>query len=187
MCNNLISRKITNIEAIEILKANYPDACYEQLRKAVDAAIEALKAQDATGDTISRQAAIDTITEYGWGDNIYMSVGNLAGRIERLPSTPPEQDCILKQFGECTYKETGCSDCRMKVKIKAALSSEKSAQPDVPDTAEVNRKKGKWINGKCSECNAHAPFYAMASTYYESAYCPNCGANMRERKKEKEK
>lgn len=30
-------------EAIETLKANYPDACYEQLREAVDAAIEALE------------------------------------------------------------------------------------------------------------------------------------------------
>lgn len=32
-----------NQEAIEILKANYPDACYEQLREAVDMAIKALR------------------------------------------------------------------------------------------------------------------------------------------------
>ena len=36
-----------NTEAIETLIANYPDACFEQLREAVDAAIEALKVQDA--------------------------------------------------------------------------------------------------------------------------------------------
>ena len=30
-------------EAIETLEANYPDACYEQLREAVDLAIYALK------------------------------------------------------------------------------------------------------------------------------------------------
>lgn len=36
---------MTNAEAIETLRANYPDACYEQLREAVDAAIEALKLQ----------------------------------------------------------------------------------------------------------------------------------------------
>lgn len=52
---------MTNHEAIETLKANYPDACYEQLREAVNAAIEALKAQDAAGDTISRRAAIGTV------------------------------------------------------------------------------------------------------------------------------
>lgn len=39
---------MTNIDAIETLRANYPDACYEQLREAVDIAIEALKARDET-------------------------------------------------------------------------------------------------------------------------------------------
>lgn len=34
---------MTNAEAIETLKANYPDACYEQLREAVDKAIKALE------------------------------------------------------------------------------------------------------------------------------------------------
>lgn len=37
---------MTNAEAIETLRANYPDACFEQLREAVDAAIEALKVAD---------------------------------------------------------------------------------------------------------------------------------------------
>lgn len=54
---------MTNAEAIEVLRANQPDACYEQLREAVDAAIEALKAQDEVGDTISRWAAIDALEE----------------------------------------------------------------------------------------------------------------------------
>ena len=35
---------ITNAEAIETLRANYPDACFGQLREAVDAAIQALSA-----------------------------------------------------------------------------------------------------------------------------------------------
>lgn len=40
-------------------------------------------------------------------------------------------------------------------------------------------KRGKWlIGGKCSECNGNAPFYPMASVYYESKYCPHCGAKM---------
>ena len=41
---------MTNVEAIETLRANYPDACYSQLREAVDVAIQALKAQDAAED-----------------------------------------------------------------------------------------------------------------------------------------
>lgn len=52
---------MTNEETIKTLEANYPDACFEQLREAVDAAIEALKAQDADSDTISRKATIDAI------------------------------------------------------------------------------------------------------------------------------
>ena len=40
------------------------------------------------------------------------------------------------------------------------------------------QKRGKWINGYCSECGKHAPFWAMASTYYKSSFCPNCGAKM---------
>ena len=38
--------RMTTEEAIETLKANYPDACYEQLREAVDVAIFALKKPD---------------------------------------------------------------------------------------------------------------------------------------------
>lgn len=45
------------------------------------------------------------------------------------------------------------------------------------DVAEVVR--GEWeINGYCSECRGRAPFWPMASTYYKSNYCPNCGAKM---------
>ena len=36
---------MTNAEAIETLRANYPDACFEQLREAVDKAVKALEEQ----------------------------------------------------------------------------------------------------------------------------------------------
>ena len=55
---------MTNEEAIVTLKANYPDACYEQLREAVDTAIAALEAyvpEMNVGDMISRRAAIDAL------------------------------------------------------------------------------------------------------------------------------
>lgn len=41
-------------------------------------------------------------------------------------------------------------------------------------------KVGKWIDGKCNRCGTHAPYWAMASTYYCSEYCTKCGAKMRE-------
>ena len=37
---------MTNAEAIETLRANYPDACFGQLREAVDMAIKSLESQD---------------------------------------------------------------------------------------------------------------------------------------------
>lgn len=33
-------------------------------------------------------------------------------------------------------------------------------------------------NGRCTGCGGHAPFWCMASTYYESPYCSECGARM---------
>ena len=50
---------------------------------------------------------------------------------------------------------------------------------DMP-TIQPERIKGHWVNGRCDKCNEHAPFWAMASTYYASNFCPNCGADMRE-------
>ena len=41
-------------------------------------------------DTISRQQAIDAITEYGSGDTTYMSVAELKRRIEHFPSIQPK-------------------------------------------------------------------------------------------------
>ena len=40
--------RMTNRETIEILQANYPDSCYEQLRDAVDRAISALSVEPET-------------------------------------------------------------------------------------------------------------------------------------------
>jgi hypothetical protein len=93
---------MTAKEAIETLRANYPDACYEQLREAVDAAIEALKARDTAGDTISRQAAIDALMEkdkklrnINWYDKPYAEgecrgINEALSIISNLPSAQPD-------------------------------------------------------------------------------------------------
>ena len=46
--------------------------------------------------------------------------------------------------------------------------------------AQPERIKGHWVNGRCDKCNEHAPFWAMASTYYASNFCSNCGSDNRE-------
>lgn len=56
-------------------------------------------------DLISRQAAIDALTEYGNGRAVYISVEEAFRRIEQLPSAQPEiircKDCKWKQGSEC--------------------------------------------------------------------------------------
>lgn len=45
------------------------------------------------------------------------------------------------------------------------------------DVAPV--RHARWDeNGRCSNCGGHAPFWCMASTYYESPWCQECGAKM---------
>jgi hypothetical protein len=42
-----------------------------------------------------------------------------------------EMDCVLKEFGNCSYSETGCSDCKVKAKIRNTLSAQPlSVQPE---------------------------------------------------------
>jgi len=38
-------------------------------------------------------------------------------------------DCILEQFGECSYTETGCSDCKVKRRISEALKRSEKRRP----------------------------------------------------------
>lgn len=106
---------MTNAEAIETLRANYPDACYEQLREAVDAAIEALKAQDAAGDTISRQAAIGTVKHMRkvCDTNDINDYYNLM--LEAFNVLPPAQPELKKGKWLCVtdghYEYFRCSQC----------------------------------------------------------------------------
>ena len=82
---------MTNHEAIETLKANYPDACFEQLREAVDTAIFALQRSTHKAlDTISRQDAIDALQEkvfHDLSDEFYGAMQVL----DELPSAEPKQ------------------------------------------------------------------------------------------------
>ena len=48
---------------------------------------------------------------------------------------------------------------------------------DSADVAPV--RHARWDeNGRCSNCGGHAPFWCMASTYYKSPWCQECGAEM---------
>lgn len=90
------------VQITEYVGSSYVDCVdIEALRIAIFALKQMEKAQ--LSDCISRQAAIDEITEYGSGDIIYMSVAELKRRIEQLPSAQPDAEKY-----EYHYDHTDC-------------------------------------------------------------------------------
>ena len=66
---------------------------------------------------------------------------------------------------------------------KAAFDAVKA----IPPADVVERKRGKWINYKCSECGEPIPISkvilrgkVMWEKDQKPNFCPNCGAQMRE-------
>lgn len=62
---------MTNQEAIETLQANYPDACFELLREAVDTAISALQAQDVPDNDVGDIKPCEVCYYLEDGDTLY--------------------------------------------------------------------------------------------------------------------
>ena len=84
-----------------------------------------------------------------------------------------ERDALIKRLCErCNEEmsESPCepSDCCVREVIKTIPAA---------DVAPV--RHARWDeNGRCSNCGGHAPFWCMASTYYKSPWCQECGAKM---------
>ena len=84
----------------------------------------------------------------------------------RKCDSPDCKGCNLKNLE--TMLNNGKFDCLM--------NGNRCINPSA-DVAPV--RHGRWDeNGRCTVCGGHAPFWSMASTYYESPYCFECGANM---------
>lgn len=86
-------------------------------------------------------------------------------------------DCILEQFGECSYIETGCGDCKVKRRISEALELKSRKGRWIPVTriykvTEGHFPKTHFMYGVCSECGFEQ------SISNKLNYCPNCGADM---------
>ena len=107
-------------------------------------------AKELVNDCISRKAAIEAIKE------------------DKIDLTNPNVVAVFKATGDFEKVETQVMTCDRHIEILKELPS---AQPE--------RMRGKWINGTCNQCGSHAPYWAMATTYYRSNFCPNCGADMR--------
>ena len=88
-----------------------------------------------------------------------------------------EREALMRRI-----KEIHCAECDSYhgVRCRACwvdgtfgyIESEPAA-----DVAPV--RHARWDeNGRCSNCGGHAPFWCMASTYYKSSWCQECGAIM---------
>lgn len=131
---------MTNTDAIETLKANYPDACYEQLREAVDAAIKALKVQDKTVIEMKLADAneLKNITSDIWlldrinelpievepvvhgkwikmsdADGVYYACSECGNELPRINSFDRQFDLFPKL--KCIDKTAYCSHCGCKM------------------------------------------------------------------------
>lgn len=156
---------MTNTEAIETLRANYPDACFEQLREAVDAAIVALKAQNTSGDTISRQAAIKAVRKLYINEpkinNDYaynMGIDEADDAIRGLPSAERRE----VQSSECEYWDDESNFCTL---------NRPSAERRGRWVFNIDDKGWSWDKPyMCDQCGE----------WVEKVFkfCPNCGAKM---------
>ena len=117
-------------------------------------------------ELIGKQIAIETIL--GQPPELHYPSW-YARQIEDLPPVEPERTQmqeLLDVTADRDYWKAQCHSYEMTINR-------------ITESAQPERIRGHWVNGRCDKCNEHAPFWAMASTYYESNFCPNCGADMR--------
>lgn len=79
----------------------------------------------------------------------------------------------------CADEANGFGSVRWSEDVIYAEAAQKAIDT-IPSADVVEVRHGKWVNGECSECGGDAPFWPMATTYYRSNFCPNCGARMEE-------
>ena len=91
-------------------------------------------------DAVSREAVSSWLKQYGQDvlhGKYKFSLMYIWKNLMDLPSAQPETDCAFKEFGNCSYSETGCSDCKVKAKIRNALSVQPEPYGDVVSRADV--------------------------------------------------
>lgn len=78
-------------------------------------------------------------------------------------------ECTIKHLtGECSYAETGCSDCVGRLKIKDALEKATAKKPK-----KIKRHRGGFEMEHCPNCDTD--YQADRRFEVEEDYCGNCG------------
>lgn len=127
----------------------------------VTKAIEEIQAYRAIG-TVEELQAIKSSTQLV--TDILAEYSSI-GTIEAFKALKEQDhDCIIKHLsGECSYKETGCSDCKSKWKIK--------------DLLEKSEPKKPIISEEFSEEMKVCPICGM-ELMNKQPYCEKCGQKL---------
>lgn len=129
-------------------------------------------------DLISRQAALEKVRAmqtyklFMGDDMILVDKAEVQTELMMLPSVQPEVLACgngeLVAQPEPTYEQVE-EYCKKRCLHVVTDDFFESTKP---------QRLGHWVDGRCNECGGQAPFWVMASTYYESDFCPHCGAKM---------
>ena len=162
----------------DISRATY-DAC--------KGALEILERLDTDSDTISRQAAIETVMECYDNDELFEVYED---KLRELPPSQPEQlGANLAEVGtDCISRQAAIVALGTITVYKGSIPFD-TAMMRIEQLPPAQPKSGKWIdavipndNGGllvqvCDQCNT---FFPLAYTGGGHHFCPNCGADMRE-------
>ena len=85
-----------------------------------------------------------------------------------------DADAVIKELDE--YEREVGVRCGNEFLAGVDIARELIVKAPTIDAEPV--RHGRWINGECSECGEHAPYWSMSTTYYKSPYCYLCGAKM---------
>ena len=87
------------------------------------------------------------------------------------------EDAIKCIEGQCVDGKMWGNDESEGTLIEAYSAIDDLMEIPPADVAPV--RHARWDeNGRCTNCGGHAPFWCMASTYYKSPWCHECGAKM---------
>lgn len=150
-------------------------------RQAVHDAVSKLKRlawqSSTTSPNVERCVAVEL-------DAVHAAVDRIpaADVVERKPLREDVEELIgmMRDYAkDCASGGDMCASCQFSYFCEDGWTPDAISDKLVELANQATeRKAGKWIDGKCNQCGANAPFWPMASTYYESNFCPNCGAQM---------
>lgn len=194
-----------NLNLLEFMKIEnmfHPNCVFaDDNFEALEMANSALKAQsdkDKNVVTITDEQAIEHLRSTGWMQNhdreMYESGlrKQLADDSRGYDALIPSEDTISRKAAiECLEHLSACDEPFVEIGTDdETFIGKYEAITEISDLppAQPERKTGKWVvtsefedcrYAKCNQCNVTQVFYYNKPL---TNYCPNCGADMRERR-----